>query len=324
MASPEHEFVSATFLAVAEELAHSEIFTFAEADRGRFDFACLLTQHKHRAVVGQTLQHAAGIEKDLNWLLLDSADSVPVYLYSHTARHVGRIAEVVGNARDRLPDRTSLLRLYPYPTFDADDERQRSAVENEIRRQVADDLLLNVVFGRLAGSDIQLFLLGVGIRGLQIAILETIALDGFLNFPALAQPLKMKPTTLRSRVANLVAAGMLRTPIDASLYAVTQRGRVFLRICALLRGSDVGPELTFILDRLGLLVDGRGPDAWRPRDAPFLGFRSPPTGHQHLQLLIDEIDASQDAFGIEISGGPYEDDPAGRFAAPTDLTWVER
>jgi hypothetical protein len=99
MASAEHEFVSSTFLSVADYLARSELFTFAEADRRRFDFACLLTQHKERLVVGETLHHhAAGIEKDLNSLLLDDGDSVPVYL-SHTASHVSRIGEVVENFR---------------------------------------------------------------------------------------------------------------------------------------------------------------------------------------------------------------------------------
>src|SRR6266702_1736538 len=126
MASPEHDFVSRTFLEVAREMSHSEIFTYVEAERSRYDFGCLLTQHRTLAIVGQTLKdHPDGIEKDLNWLLLGGGDSVPVYLYSDVARHVSRIGEIVNNARARIPDRVGLLRLYEYPPFDADDEHER-------------------------------------------------------------------------------------------------------------------------------------------------------------------------------------------------------
>ena len=88
MASAEHEFVGECFLKVAEEFSESQIYGYQEASRGVFDFACHLTQNLRRSVVGQTLQHhAAGIEKDLNTMLFDEEDSVPVYLFSDTARH---------------------------------------------------------------------------------------------------------------------------------------------------------------------------------------------------------------------------------------------
>lgn len=319
MPSAEHEFVSASFVRAAEELARSDVFAYVEADRGRFDFACLLRQHIDRAVVGQTLRsHAAGIEKDLNWLLLEPGESVPVYLYADTAAHVSRIAEVVSNAKHRLVDRVSLLRLYPFPVFDADDDRERAAVAAHIREQVLDDLLMNVVFGRLAASDVLIFLNGLGIRGLQIAALEVIARDGFTNFPALGRAIGINPSTVRPRVINLLAAGMLKTRVGASVYYLTQRGRVFLRIAALVSGGAVvGPELEFILRRLGLLAAGDFLDELPELD-PSRPFSGPP-----LRRLVDEVNASRDAFGIPISGGPYADDPTGRFI-PGDPDWVER
>lgn len=102
-------------------MASSDIFSYKEAARQSFDFACHLLQHRERLLVGQTLQrHSAGIEKDLNLLLFDDTDALPIYLFEHTARHVSRIGEVIGRMQKHLPDRVGLLRFYGYPTFDAD------------------------------------------------------------------------------------------------------------------------------------------------------------------------------------------------------------
>lgn len=159
MVSPEHEFVRAESLSAAADLARSEIFGYSEAERGRFDFACLLTQHKERAVIGQTLRsHAAGIDKDLSSLLQDQADSLPVYLHSFTPKHISRIGEFVNSARHRLSDRVQLLRLIPYPMFDANVANDRETVCNHFRERVLDDIFAERRFGRLAAIDVALYL----------------------------------------------------------------------------------------------------------------------------------------------------------------------
>lgn len=316
VASPEHDFVSDSFIEIAEDLARSEIYGYVEADRGSFDFACHLTQHRSRLIVGQTLRsHAAGIEKDLNKLLHDPEDSVPVYLFSNHAAHFSRIGETVNLARARLADRVDLLRLIPYPVFDADDEDQRKTVYEIVRKSVLDDLLLNVVLGKLTSIDILIFLRENGIAGLELACLEKIGRNGFVNFPSLAKDLgpDIKPTTLRVRVANLAAAGMLRSPLREGIYWLTQRGRVFLKICALLTSGNATTELLYIARHLGLFEE---------TPANMGAERPSSTG----LLLLAEISACEGQMGVRLSGGPYEDDPAGtlvRLPARSRI-WVER
>lgn len=172
-----------------------------------------------------------------------------------------------------------------------------------IRQQVIEDLILNVLFGRLGAVDVALFLQGTGIPGLLLASLEAIAVHGFFNFPALAAQVgEVKPSTLRPRVQSLVAAGMLSQAKRASYYRITPRARVFLQVCHLLERTDsVGPELSYVLNVLGLgstsVVDvpdtldqeislGNGPEDSRAR-------------------LIFEARAAKQQFGASLRGVGY-------------------
>ena len=57
----EHDFVTECFIGVAHEMSRSEVFGYKEADRGVFDFACVLTRDNSRNLIGYTLtHHAAG------------------------------------------------------------------------------------------------------------------------------------------------------------------------------------------------------------------------------------------------------------------------
>lgn len=94
----------------------------------------------------------------------------------------GRVQEFLHHARRELRHWVSLLRLCRYPVFDADNEPDRTLVAQTIRDQVRDDLLLNVLFGRLNATDVGMLLQGNGIPGLLIAVLDEVARHGFFNF----------------------------------------------------------------------------------------------------------------------------------------------
>jgi hypothetical protein len=302
--SAEHDFVTSTFIDVTRELSRSALYGYGEADRGVFDFAAVLTANNERQLVGQTLtHHAAGIDKDLAALIFDSRSNLPVYLYSHDARNEGRIQEFLHRASKQLPDRTGLVRLIRYPAFDADQDEERAAVAGAIRNQVLDDLLLNVLFGRLTRPDIDLFLQGTGIPGLILAVLETVAARGFVNFPTLAKPLGMKPSTLRSRVQALQTAGMLAQQPGNSMFATTPRAAIFLRICKLLGRRDaITSELAFILQRLGLSDDRINPPI--PKSMETL-LQLPYTSAGKRQRLLFEIRAARERFDISFSNDNY-------------------
>ncbi|WP_280297082.1 hypothetical protein [Nocardia abscessus] len=309
------------FIESARELSRSEVFGYAEADRGRFDFACVLTRDHSRNLIGQTLtHHAAGIDKDLGSLLHDLGGELPVYLYPHEARSEGRVQEFLYNARGRLPDRVELLRLFRYPVFDADNDAERNAVANAIKSQVIDDLLLNVLFGRLSSSDIDFFLNGLGIPGLLMATLNEIAVNGFLNFPTLGKVLNSNPTTLRPRVSTLVAAGMLEQAARGSFYRATPRARVFLRIChLLLRGAMIGAELAFILNRLNL-GDGTAVRIASPDDMVSMQFSS----EMKRAILLHELHHAIKEFGASFSGEGFLLGSRPDLPEPPGVTWVGR
>lgn len=319
--SEEHRFVTSSFIDLVEGLSKSELFGYQEADRGGFDFACILERDRSRPLVGQTLtHHAEGIEKDLNWLLFAEDVEIPVYLYSDQAKNVTRIRDTLNRAKPTVPERTTLIRLYSYPSgFDADDQAQRDVVYDILRDQITDDLLMNVLFGRLTSTDIVMFLDATGISGLLLAALESIALYGFTNYSGLAAGLGMASATVRSRVQSLWAAGMLLTAPSAALFRPTQRARIFLKICSLLKPEEeTGPELAFILSRLGLSSE-RGPV--RPYKSLEERIAEPgDTPLDRRRSLMLEVAEARNNFGVPVSGGPYLPDDSYH----SRVSWIGR
>lgn len=167
---------------------------------------------------------------------------------------------------------------------------------------------MNVVFGRLSATDVRIFLNGRGTSGLHIAALEVIATHGFINFPQVAEMININPSTLRPRVANLFAAGMLATVVGGSFFWITQRGRVFLRICALISDGRDSSELRYILSRLDIAAAGQ--------------LRSDLLPSAAESSLIDEVHTSATQLGTVVSGGPYLPDPP-HFGFGNS-SWVER
>ena len=319
--SVEHDFVTECFIQVADEMSRSEIFGYKEADRGQFDFACVLTRDNSRNLIGQTLtHHAAGIDKDISSLLYETGEVLPVYLYPSESRCVGRVQEHLRNARTVLPDQVSLLRLFEYPVFDADDEQQRQFVAEEIRRKVVDDLLLNVLFGRLQPVDIDLLMHGTGMPGLAVATLNFIATEGFFNFTHLAKSMGVNASTMRPRVQALVTAGMLEQGPLGSHPRATRRARVFLTICHRLLTGNVNAELAYILNRLGL---GSHPEVVEAPFEELVTFGGSPA--EKRAGLVSELRSAQSNYGTEFTGTGFllglrpELPPL-----PADFVWVGR
>lgn len=306
--SVEHHFVTETFLELVVELSASTLYGYKEADRGQFDFACLLDRDRSRHVNGQTLKgHADGIEKDLNTLLHADEDQIAIYLTSATTRNERRIHEVVERARKVIPDRVALLRLIRYPAnFNADNEDERRFIKKYLREQVLSDLLLNVVFGRISRHDVT-YAVNCSEVGRDIAVLHAISSRGFQGFLQDADLMtrlreqdrryrSMGLKDLRRTLSDLSAAGMLSRAINTEFYRPTQRGRVFLAICSILAGTaDITKELAFILDRLGL---GSGTDRFEG-EGPRVTSRHTPQNRR--EYLIFNLMKARDDLGVKPS-----------------------
>jgi hypothetical protein len=303
--SPEHGYISNAFLSALESLARSRLYGYTEANRKMFDLACGLERDWKRLLVGQTLwKHSEGISKDLLYLLTEDSASAVVYLARHTSRNQRDTYQLLDRMRrSELASRLHRVRVIWVPSdFDADDESKRAMLKDHLRDAVANDILLNVLFGRLSALDVRFFLASAGIPGLLLAALYVIAKEGFVNYPQLAQRLNVSASTLRPRVAALVTAGFLWTLPAMSLYYVSARGRVFLDICheLVVAGDRLGPELAYILGLLELDVDLTAPITWSIEH-----WASPRPDHR-AQRLRAEIRYAMNMYGVKLEGPPYQ------------------
>ncbi|MGW4249185.1 hypothetical protein [Nocardia sp. NPDC004722] len=193
-------------------------------------------------------------------------------------------------------------------------------VAQEIKSQMVDDLLLNVTFGHLSSTDIDLLLLNTGVPGLLLAILDYIATKGFVNFPDLAGALGAKPATVRTRVPALVSAGMLSQAIDSSFFQTTTRARVLLRIShLLLTGDSAGPELAYILDKLGL---GGHPEIQVAAPAELLTMPYDPRT-KRIRFMT-ELHYAKSHYGSKLDGKGYLLSTRPGLPIPDDLVWIGR
>lgn len=266
--SPEHQFISETFLATLSGFSRSRLYAYREGERKKFDFSCVLAETWEYLLDGQTLwKHSEGVDKDLRTLLLSSDAQLSVYIARDTTKHRATFVET---ARDyRAAGHESALRrlkVFWIPAdFDADSERQRVIVEEQMQQEIIEDVLFNTIFGGLSKERVRPVILGSGAVGLELAVLHAIATEGFLNFPSLKSSVPASPSTLRDRVQRLQMSGLLLQPrTGGQEYFVSPAGRAFLRICAQLSSlrepviekkepSEVlSPELVDILGLLGL------------------------------------------------------------------------
>jgi len=308
--SPEHRFISETFLSALETFSASRLYRYSEADRKALDFACGIERDWRRVLAGQTLwRHSEGIAKDLLYLLSEDQADIVAYVARHTSANQRALFELMEHVRrSTFAAELRRVRIFWVPgDFDADDDSARTALRLHLDESIANDILLNIVFGRLSATDVRFFLANTAIPGLLLATLYEIAKNGFGNYASLSQAVGVSSSTLRPRVSALVTSGMLGTYPAASMYFVSSRGRVLLDICHQIskNANEITPELSYILELLQVNLnhdpgaDIYSLDAW--------GLRSP--SDSGLRLL-GEIHAVARQFGIELQGPPYQVDPA--------------
>jgi hypothetical protein len=236
--SPEHAYLSQTFLTVLDKFSRSQLYTYRESDRGKFDIACMLTEAWNCVLNGQTLwKHTEGIDKDIRTLLVASDAPLVTYVARDTTKHRSVIAEAVGDYRKiRQGLSPKHFRVFWVPAdFDADSEKERSLIESQLEHEVTEDILLNVLFGRLNAARVYA---AVSMRpsttnlGLELAILHSIATSDFVTLGSLGHEFKVSSSTVRDRINRLQMSGLVLQERGAGEgYYVGPAGRAFLRLC---------------------------------------------------------------------------------------------
>lgn len=284
--SPEHIFLSQAFLQVLAEFSRLELYGYRETDRKKFDFSCTLRRDWDRLLVGQTLwAHEKGIDKDLRTLFTQKDAHISAYVVRDTVKSRALIEEVITDFR-RSSHGEGLFRLklfYVPSDFDADDEVARRVVGDLLRSQVTNDILFNVIFGRLSGHDIRYVLnLAKRYTALWLGVLHCLATEGPLDITGLSRRLKVSPGTIQSRIAVLQAAGFVwNLGPYLSYYLSTAKGRTLLdllnRVWSEAARGQLSPELRYVLAKLdieavplhcvydvGLDTDASLPTRWKP------------------------------------------------------------
>lgn len=258
--SAEHLFLKENFLKILNDFSHLDIYGYTETERKKFDLSCLLERDLSRILVGQTLwNHARGIEKDIRTLLLDEESEIKVYLAKNDIKHYVLFDEIINDYKksDVGKQLFKLKTIWLPEKFDADNLEHQQSMCSLLKNAIVDDILFNIVFGHLAAIDVNIFLDVSGIPGLNLNILYEIGTNGFINYPDLLKRLDMRSTgPIREKIIMLRSIGFLDRPRGASMYKISQKGKVFLDIVRRLdkelkTGDTVSEELGFILDKLG-------------------------------------------------------------------------
>ncbi|WP_169750055.1 DeoR family transcriptional regulator [Streptosporangium amethystogenes] len=270
--SEEHKFLSDKTITLLEELSHTKLYGFKESERKKFDFTCELVRDWSRLVSGQTLwKHTEGIDKDLRTLLSDGDSKITLYIARDTIQNRRTVWEIVEDTKKTpLKERLSRLRvIWITPTFDADQEVDRDTVTNILKERLTNDIIIATVLGGISERDVERFFPLGGMIGINLAIAESIARQGFINMTNLAERLSLSPTTIRGRVHILAASGVLDKPNrGAQMYRVSTKGRVLLDLCrelanAVQAGNPLTLELIYLMELLGLeYVEGEVTEEW--------------------------------------------------------------
>ena len=260
----EHQYLSQTFLAILETFSRSKLYSYRESDRGKFDIACMLTESWDYLLNGQTLwKHSEGIDKDLRTLLVASDAPLLTYVARDTTRHRSVFSEAMSDYRKvRDSQKFRHFRVFWVPfDFDADSEQERRLVESQLRHDITEDVLLNVLFGRLDSSRVHAAMMmhpSTEKLGLELAVLHSIAVEGFTSLGWLSHKFHVSSGTVRERISRLQVCGLVIQKRAAGQgYSVGPAGRAMLRLCSQVYkvvndGTSLSSESIEIMKMLGM------------------------------------------------------------------------
>ena len=255
----EHRFLSEKFLEIIETYSKSEVYGYTEASRKKFDFACNIQRDWSRPLVGQTLwKHQEGVDKDIRSMVLETDTDIWAYIVRDTVKNRALLQEVLQDFRQSVEgNQLFKLKVFPIPPdFDVNDENARKVVEQSLKDAIINDLLFNVVFGRLSSTDVKFFLHTTGIVGLNLAVLYEVASNGFINYSALRDRLGVSVGPLKDKVNNLLGCGFIWCWRGGSYY-VSLKGRVFLDLLRKYTSEEkeqriISQEVRYLFAMLGV------------------------------------------------------------------------
>lgn len=231
--SPEHQFIAEELYSVLNYYANTKLLGVLEADRKKYDYACVLERDCERPLVSQVLwSHTEGVHKDLMMLLHDQHAVLKVYFAKDTTKHRLKIDEVISEYQNNDSTRHLLrgLKIIFLPAeFDADKPNEQRLMSNYMSQIICRDLLFGTAFGRLTRFDVRVFANHGGPLGLKYAVLDEITKNGLIHNPSFKRKLDYNSDgPLREITATLSASGLVRRIDRSNVLLPTIKGRMFM------------------------------------------------------------------------------------------------
>ncbi len=252
--SEEHKFIKTCITDTLKKFSNSKLYGYSEADRRKFDLACMLERDWSRPLVGQVLwRNTGGIDKDIRTLINDTDSEIKIYAISLSSAHRSTFFEVMNDYKrsGNYPDLFKVKPIIISSKVDVDKESDRQKVSSLIQSQIVDDILFNVIFGNLNKNDLKLLFDVGGIGGLHITVLYKIATQRFNSLSAFCKSMDISAGPVRETLPLLHA---LRLIESKESYVVSQKGRVLLDIIGQIylsyQSGIYSDELLYILEKL--------------------------------------------------------------------------
>lgn len=310
--SLEHKWLSNTFLEIIESFSHLDLYTYSETERRKLDFSCMLKRDLEKALVGQTLwKHDSGIDKDLRTLITASDSDIWAYIARDNSRNRAQFYEIIQDFREsKYKDDLFRLKIFwIQENFEAGNIESEKVVKFFLREQIVNDILLNIVFGKIHPEDIRFFLEYTGLPGLHFAILAEIARNGYRGDSDLGRRIGIPKSTLRPYYLKILGSGFIYEPDDyqkaGARALVSLKGRVFLKLAERISEehlrANISSELAFIIQKLGLEPSYDEPiDNFSSLESSEL-YNPPKSDKKYYRILRSEIAEASRAFGTQLS-----------------------
>ncbi len=307
----EHSFLSECVTATLRQFAEIGLFSWKDSRRLDFDFSGELGRGSARALVGQTLwDHGGGDAERVRAMLLEPHAAIRVCLARDTVWAHRLLQEASSDLRaSGLPRLRGGLRVIWVPAdFSAEDRAQRATVTDALTSDLAREIVVGVLLGRLGGEDIRQFVRIRGVAGLHFAILhgvKTASFDQRVSPSELALRLKVSEKTVRERLSRLISCGfVIPDRKGMARVRITDKGTAFLDVCMQLWREAAGarPEPHFstilrLLDLRGAAESTTRPLVCHVASESLLNE----TPEVVTRRLLTTIDAAMARWGIEFA-----------------------
>lgn len=233
MDSPEHQAIAEAIDEAVQSIADSRLIGVFEAQRRTFDYACLTRRDLARPLVAQVLwKHEDGLEKDIRTLLFDDESLIRVLAVRDATRTLATLEDILHSyrAHPELNRRLRGLKIFRIPAeFDADEEKEREWLREDLKRAFTQDIAFAILFGGFTRQVFTTFLAHNGPFGLKYAVLDEIVKNGQTHMPTFKERLGYSTNgPIREALTMLNATGLTQGWASSNCYFPTIRGRFLL------------------------------------------------------------------------------------------------